>query len=57
MTVAAVTSAGQPMPEYIDSHCHMDEILERLRFSSYRDYKVCAEATPYVYLSCVRACG
>jgi hypothetical protein len=33
------------MPMYIDSHCHMDEILERLRFRSYGDYKVSLHAT------------
>lgn len=33
------------MPMYIDSHCHMDEILERLRFRSYDDYKVSLHAT------------
>ncbi len=33
------------MPLYIDSHCHMDEILERLRFRSYDDYKVSLHAT------------
>jgi hypothetical protein len=34
------------MPLYIDSHCHMDEILERLRFRSYDDYKVFISTPP-----------
>lgn len=43
---AARTASGQPMPLYIDSHCHMDEILERLRFRSYDDYKVSISTPP-----------
>lgn len=40
------------MPMYIDSHCHMDEILERLRFRSYDDYKA-RVGLPANYGGCV----
>lgn len=40
------------MPLYIDSHCHMDGILQRLRYRSYEEFKAKARL-PANYGGCV----